>query len=133
MGKYRLHLEPVWEKTLSEDQKVQFDKLVQTLSLIENEWTSTEVTARKKRDGGFVATILLNNGYDKTLDVEKIVVEILDAGGERIVEGQFEPGLQVNAHSSQPWSFLFSKEMVFQSNPDLHTWQAKVKIDTNKG
>ena len=46
MGKYRLHLEPVWEKTLSEDQKVQFDKLVHSLTLIENEWTFTEVTAK---------------------------------------------------------------------------------------
>ncbi|MBS4204921.1 SLAP domain-containing protein [Lederbergia citrea] len=128
MEKYRIHYHPMWEKTLSESQKSTYEELVETVKPQDNELTVKVVYGTYKRNGGFVITVFLNNGFKHALTVEKARVSVSDGDGKIIASDNFEPNLYINARSFQPWSFVFSKESILQNNAELDSLQVTIKI-----
>ena len=112
MKKYQIHYHPVWDEALSTGQKASYEKLVAGLSFVEDQLTAVGTLGNYKKNGGFSATVLLNNGWCEAMDVNHLEVTILDGNKDVIAKESFEPHLHINAHSSQPWSFVFSEEMV---------------------
>ncbi|HEY4553961.1 MAG TPA: SLAP domain-containing protein [Bacillaceae bacterium] len=129
MTNYKLHLHPMWEKALSREQKMKYAEMANSKAIQPGTLTVTEILANFKENGGFVATILLNNGYNEPLNIQKTAFEVADAQGETIAKGRFEPNLDINPFSSQPWSFVFSKEMVFREGAGLAAYSVRIELE----
>lgn len=119
MKTYHLQFHPVWDKAMSADQKEYYDNLVSSLSIMENQLTTKTAIANYKENGGFVTTVLLNNGYLHSLNLDQVFVKVTNNENKLIAEGKFQPKLMIDAHCSQPWSFVFSKAMVKHNNSEL--------------
>ncbi|MEK3888138.1 SLAP domain-containing protein [Bacillus sp. FSL K6-3431] len=129
MHKYQLQFQSVWEQTMSDDQKKKFARIVSSLPFVENQLTTKSVIANYKENGGFVVTVLLNNGYPHSFEIHQAFVKVTNSDNVLIAEGRFKPGLTIDRHCSQPWSFVFSKEMVLHPNGALY--QVNVEVFTN--
>lgn len=128
MNTYQIQFQPVWEKTMTNVQKEKFTHIVSALPFVENELTTKSVIANYKNNGGFVVTVLLNNGYPHSLQINQANIKVWNAEDTLIAEGKFEPGLIIDTHCSQPWSFVFSKEMVLHTNDTLHQLNIIVEV-----
>ena len=128
MSYYQLQLHPVWEEKLPEEEILAYKKLAETQT-INNGITNTVVRATYKKNGGFSATLLINNGLNQQLALEDVKVTVLDAKSEVIADATFSPNLHIDAYHSQPWSFVFSKDTVQRYDADLQHWS--VQLHTN--
>ncbi len=79
LKQHQLDLEDAWKKTLSNKQKEQLLQLVDTLSIKKNEVSITGLLAKFKKSGGFVATVLLHNGFKQPIDIHEASLKIIDA------------------------------------------------------
>ena len=129
MKEHTLHLEASWNKTLSEKQKIQLQEVVQSLPNIINDITIVGLVGKYKKNGGFVATILLRNGFNETLKIVEASLEVSDTNNVIIARGQFRPQLHIKANAWQPWSFVFTEKMVINDEADLRTWSVQMKAD----
>lgn len=129
MKEHTLHLEASWNKTLSEKQKTQLKEFVQSLPNIINDFAIVGLLGKYKKNGGFVATILLRNGFNETLKIGEASLEVFDVNNTIIARGQFRPQLRIKANASQPWSFVFTEHMVINDEADLRTWSIQMKAD----
>lgn len=129
MKEHTLHLEASWNKTLSEKQKTQLQEVVQSLPTIINDFAIVGFVGKYKKNGGFVATILLRNGFNETLKIVEASLEVSDANNVIIARGLFRPQLHIKANASQPWSFVFTEKMVINDEADLGTWSVQMEVD----
>ncbi|MDQ0176971.1 SLAP domain-containing protein [Bacillus chungangensis] len=129
MKEHTLHLEASWNKTLSVKQKMQLKEVVQSLPTIINEFAVVGLLGKYKKNGGFVATILLRNGFNETLKIGEASIEVFDGNNTIIAKGQFHPQLRIKANASQPWSFVFTEQMIINDEADLRTWSIQMKAD----
>ncbi|CAM4125661.1 SLAP domain-containing protein [Lederbergia lenta] len=128
MNTYRIQFQSVWEKTMADDQKEKFTRIVSALPFTENQLTTKAVISNYKDNGGFVVTVLLNNGYPDSLHINQAYIKVTNSDDTLIAEGRFKPNLIINPHCSQPWSFVFSKEMVIHWNEALHQLNINVEV-----
>jgi|SRR5699024_2008902 len=126
--KHHLDLEKSWAKSIAPETKSALEKIVdEAPSLKPGEVNFMGINANLKDNGELAVTILIRNGMDKTINLEKIPLGIKDANGEEIARGSFTlNNFQVKANTSKPWSFIFPKNMVKQEEMDLSRWQAYV-------
>lgn len=124
--KHRLDLEESWEKALNEKAKKQLEKIVgQAAPLKKDEVNFLGFSARQKENGDLTISILIRNGSNKNISVQKVPLGIKDASDEEIARGSFTLNdLTVKANTSKPWTFVFPKSMVKTESPDLSRWVA---------
>lgn len=124
--KHRLDLEESWAKAITPATKTALKKIVdEAPTLKPGEVNFMGVNANLKDNGELAVTILIRNGMDKTINLEKIPLGIKDATGEEVARGAFTlDKFQVKANTSKPWSFIFPESMVTQEKIDLSRWQA---------
>ncbi|MCJ7842586.1 SLAP domain-containing protein [Lederbergia sp. NSJ-179] len=115
-----IHFHPVWEEQLTEKEKDKYIQKAKSLPITKDAFTVTPIMTKYKKNGGLVATVLLHNGFDNDLHVTKQWVRVLDRTHKTIAEETFTIPLHIQAMSSQPWSFVFSNNMVFQIDADLN-------------
>ncbi|GIN71941.1 hypothetical protein J14TS2_24160 [Bacillus sp. J14TS2] len=114
-----IHFHPVWDQQLTEKEKESYIQEAQTLVIPEESFTVSPIMTKYKRNGGLVATVFLHNGFPYPLHLHKLSVRITNQHKETIAQGDFSSSLEINPMSSQPWSFVFSKQMVNLTNADL--------------
>lgn len=114
-----IHFHPVWDQQLSEKEKETYIQKAQPLSIPEQAFTVSPIMTKYKRNGGLVATVFLHNGFPYPLRLHKLFVRIINQHNEAIAQGDFSSSLEISPMSSQPWSFVFSKQMVNLTNADL--------------
>ncbi|KAB7706604.1 accessory Sec system S-layer assembly protein [Bacillus aerolatus] len=126
---HKLDLADSWEESLPEVEKEKLQKIVEQLGAPgKNELNFTGLQAKTAEDGKFHITVLIRNGYDRNLNIEKLPLQVLDSRKEVIAEGQFNFGsLEIKANTTKPWSFIFQKELLKIEDPDLSTWSVQVK------
>ncbi|MBS4208262.1 SLAP domain-containing protein [Bacillus sp. FJAT-50079] len=126
---YNIDFHPVWEKKLTEEQKQQIIQSIDTVPFVQNQLTTNVLIAKFKKNGGFVTTVLLNNGYAHSLQLEQIIVNVMNDKNELLAEGSFNPQLMIEPHSSQPWSFVFAHDMVRNRILKLNQLHVEVVYD----
>ncbi|BDG45086.1 accessory Sec system S-layer assembly protein [Saccharococcus caldoxylosilyticus] len=128
--KHRLELEESWEKALPEEEK---EKLRQFVDQLEppkpGEVNFFGLQAKLTEEYGLHITVLIRNGSDRTIYLEQLPLQVEDAAGEVVARGGFVlDRLEVKANTTKPWTFIFPKELIQKSAPDLSKW----KISTVK-
>lgn len=125
---HALDLDASWEEALTADQKASLVDLVKNLPKLKpQELNLTGFKTSYSEDGNLAVSIFIRNGYSKQIELEKLPLEILDATGSSIVKGSFKLApLAVKANTTKPWTFIFPKETLQASNPDLSRWTARI-------
>lgn len=125
-SKHRLDLEKSWEKALNEEAKKRLEKIVERApTLKKDEVNFLGFNANYKDNGDLSVSVLIRNGSDKNITVQKVPLGVKDATNEEIARGSFTlDDLTVKANTSKPWTFIFPKSLVKKENPDLSRWVA---------
>ncbi|MBB4825615.1 SLAP domain-containing protein [Sporosarcina luteola] len=101
----KLHLHPVWERTLPEKGKAELTAALLTLPP-SHEFGAFPFLIKRKKNGGVVATVFLQNGTVYPVAFEQIEVQVYDKK-KKIAQHRFEESLVVPPYSAMPWSFVF--------------------------
>lgn len=126
---HQLELDASWEEQLPAEQKEELAKIVKTLpKLGETEVNFTGLQAKFANDGSLNVSIFIRNGHNKTINLEQLPLEIIDARGKQIAKGSFkmDPILTVQPNSTKPWTFIFPSSLVNPKGADLSRWTARV-------
>lgn len=123
--KHQLDLEESWEKSIADEAKKQLEKIVeQAQPLKPGEVNFMGLQAKKAENGDLAVTLLIRNGSDKNITLEKIPLGVKDASGEEIARGGFTlDHFTVKANTSKPWTFIFPASLIKKENIDLSKWQ----------
>ncbi|MGE7949218.1 accessory Sec system S-layer assembly protein [Lysinibacillus sp. NPDC093688] len=126
---HQLELDPSWEKQLPAAQIEELAKIVDTLpKLGETEVNFTGLQAKLADNGNLNVSIFIRNGHTKSINLEQLPLEIIDATGKQIANGSFnmDPVLTVQPNSTKPWTFVFPADLVDAKDADLSRWTARV-------
>jgi accessory Sec system S-layer assembly protein len=125
---HKLELDEKWEKTLPEEQKENLKKIVKKLGdPAKNELNFTGLSATTLENGNLTISLLIRNGYDRNVNIEKLPLQLIDATGELVAQGQFNVGdFEVKANTTKPWTFVFPASLIQKDNPDFSKWSVRV-------
>ncbi|AQU80140.1 accessory Sec system S-layer assembly protein [Planococcus faecalis] len=125
---HALDLDISWEEALSSEKKSVLRDLVQKLpKLNSQELNLTGFQTSFSEDGNLAVSVFIRNGYSKQIELENLPLEIIDATGSSVVKGSFKLApLTVKANTTKPWTFIFPKDTLQVSNPDLSRWTARI-------
>ncbi|MBP1913800.1 SLAP domain-containing protein [Lederbergia galactosidilyticus] len=116
-----VHFHPVWDQQLTKNEKIQYIQKADSICLPKGSFSVTPLLTKYKRNGGLVATVFLHNGFPHPLQLQRQIVKVTDDRNETIAQGIFSSLLKIDPMSSQPWSFVFSKQMMEREEADLTT------------
>lgn len=124
----QLELEESWIKALNDTQKNSLIELARNLPPLQpNEVNVQSVQLSQDNEGALRALLLIRNGSEQALTIEKLPLALHDATGEIVAQGLFELGsFTVNPHTSKPWLFIFPKESLLKQDPDLSRWKTSL-------
>ncbi|KRF65140.1 accessory Sec system S-layer assembly protein [Bacillus sp. Soil768D1] len=122
---HALDLAPIWIEQLSEAQRENLQRLVAGLPKInQGEVNFMGLEATLKENNQLAVTVLVRNGSDKQIKIEKLPLIVEDADGDQVCQGGFSlEDFEVKANTSKPWTFIFPGELVTKKNPDLTSWK----------
>ena len=124
-----LDLHDSWKEQLPKEQQDKLAEIVQSLPTLGNtEVNFTGLQLREGEDGSLHTSIFIRNGNDKSINLEQLPLEILDANGKQIAKGSFklDPILTVQGNATRPWTFIFPPNLVDTEGADLSRWVARV-------
>lgn len=126
---HQLDLDESWKKQLPKEQQEAMANIVKDLpKLGKNEVNFTGLQIRLNDDKSLHVSIFIRNGNDKTINLEQLPLEIIDANNKQVAKGSFkmDPVLTVQPNSTKPWTFIFPAELVDAENADFSRWTARV-------
>jgi accessory Sec system S-layer assembly protein len=125
--KHKLDLAESWEKSLPEQERKNLEQYVEKLEPPkEGEVNFLGLQANLSDQGDLHVTILIRNGHNKNINIEKLPLEVTDATKEVVAKGGFSlDQLEIKANTSKPWTFIFPKNMVLKDSIDLSVWSAR--------
>lgn len=126
---HQLELDETWKKQLPKEQQEKLAEIIKGLpKLGKTEVNFTGLQVRLNDDQSLHASIFIRNGNDKSINLEQLPLEIIDANGKRVAKGSFkmDPVLTVQPNSTKPWTFIFPAELVEAEEADLSRWTARV-------
>ncbi|SER70104.1 accessory Sec system S-layer assembly protein [Gracilibacillus ureilyticus] len=128
--KHQLDLEESWKQSLAQESIEQLEKIVSSAKPLKpGEVNFMGIEAKFLDDNQLSVTILIRNGAERDLNIEKLPIMITDASGEVIAKGGFQfDKLTIKANTSKPWRFIFPSSLILKEkeNIDLSKWQAQV-------
>ncbi|MGE7121279.1 accessory Sec system S-layer assembly protein [Peribacillus sp. NPDC046944] len=122
---HALDLAPTWREQLSDAQQKNLQKLVAGLpKLNQGEVNFMGLEATFKENDQLAVTVLIRNGSEKQIKIEKLPLIVEDADGDQVCQGGFSlDNFEVKSNTSKPWTFIFPGELVKKKNPDLSRWK----------
>ncbi|OLN24063.1 accessory Sec system S-layer assembly protein [Domibacillus antri] len=125
---HKLELDPKWEESLPAEEKEKLKKIVEQLGDPQkDELNFTGLSANALENGNLTVALLIRNGYERNINIEKLPLQLIDAAGDTVAEGQFNIGqLEVRANTTKPWTFVFPASLIQKENADLSKWSVKV-------
>ncbi|EIT86904.1 hypothetical protein A374_01574 [Fictibacillus macauensis ZFHKF-1] len=123
---HELSLHDSWETTLQPEEKVRLQNIVTSLPpLSAGEVNFMGIEAQQQDDGALAIMLLIRNGSEKDIAVERLPLCIEDASGSIIAQGTFTlDDFTVRANTSKPWTFHFPASLLETNTPDLSVWKA---------
>lgn len=125
---HKLELEPAWEESLTNEQKESLEQVLETLPKLKpREVNISGFQVKTQEDGSIATSVFIRNGHSTQINIEKLPLELLDAGGNLVAQGTFNLApLSVKANTTKPWTFIFPKELIQIEEPDLSRWIVRV-------
>lgn len=126
---HQLDLDETWKQQLPQEQQEILAKIVKDMpKLGKTEVNFTGLQVKLQEDHSLHTSIFIRNGNEKSINLEQLPLEIIDANGKQIAKGSFKlnPPLTVQPNSTKPWTFIFPAELVDAENADLSRWTARV-------
>ena len=122
---HSLDLAPTWKEQLSDAQRINLQQFVAGLpKLNQGEVNFMGIEATFKESDEFAVTVLIRNGSDKQIKIEKLPLVVEDANGDQVCQGGFTlDNFEVKSNTSKPWTFIFPGKLVKKKNPDLSRWK----------
>ncbi|MFD1031239.1 accessory Sec system S-layer assembly protein [Metaplanococcus flavidus] len=126
--KHSLDMDTEWKEKLSLDDQQHLTKLVESLPPLKpEELNITGFQAKLTDEETLVVSILIRNGSDKNVQLNKVPLEIRDANEATVAKGVFElTNFTVKSNTTKPWTFIFPKETVLIAQPDMSKWKALI-------
>jgi accessory Sec system S-layer assembly protein len=126
--KHQLDLEKSWNESLSETDKEKLVNLVEKIDAPKpGEVNFMGLSAGRNENGDLRVTLLIRNGSEKNVNLEKLPLEVEDATGEIVARGGFTfDDFTVKANTSKPWTFIFPKSLLTKEDMDLSKWKVKL-------
>ncbi len=126
--KHKLDLDPKWEESLPASEKEKLEDLVEKLgSPQKDELNFTGLNAQFLENGNLNISLLIRNGYEQNVNIEKLPLKLIDAAGDTVAEGQFNVGnLEIRTNTTKPWTFIFPASLIKKEKPDLSKWSVHV-------
>lgn len=126
--KHKLDLDPKWEESLPASEKEKLEELVEKLGAPQkDELNFTGLSAHFLDNGNLNISLLIRNGYERNVNIEKLPLKLIDAASDTVAEGQFNVGnLEVRANTTKPWTFIFPASLMKKEQPDLSKWSVLV-------
>ena len=119
--------EKTWEATLSDQQKEAFVHQYETKRSVREEFTATPILVKRKRNGGIVATVFLQNNRAELLSIRETTACVVNEHGEIVAQGNFSLDLDIPAFSATPWSFVFLPTYVSSIEEPNEKWKIFIK------
>ncbi|OMP66706.1 accessory Sec system S-layer assembly protein [Domibacillus epiphyticus] len=125
---HMLELDPKWEKSLPEEEKEKLEKIVEQLGAPQkDELNFTGLSATMLENGNLTVALFIRNGYKRNVNIEQLPLQLIDASGDTVAEGQFHVGqLEIRANTTKPWTFVFPASLILKENPDLTKWSVRL-------
>ncbi|AXH99957.1 SLAP domain-containing protein [Sporosarcina sp. PTS2304] len=123
----QLVFEKTWDATLSEQQKLAFIQQYATKEPIIDEFTASPILIKRKRHGGIVATVFLQNNRSTHLAIRDTNVYVVNELGEVIAQETFSLSLDIPPYAATPWSFVFLPGQVLVNSEPTDEWKVEVK------
>ncbi|MFY0543136.1 accessory Sec system S-layer assembly protein [Brevibacillus sp. H7] len=123
----QLELEESWIKALTDEQKNHLIELAKRLPPLQQGEVNIQSVSISRTEDGLRALLLIRNGSNQSLSLERLPLALYDATGDKVAEGVFElGGLTVNANTSKPWLFIYPQESIIKQEPDFTRWKVSV-------
>ncbi|ARD47717.1 hypothetical protein SporoP37_05900 [Sporosarcina sp. P37] len=119
--------EKTWEATLSDQQKQAFIHQFELKKSVGAEVTITPILLKRKRNGGLVATVFLQNNRPDVLSLRETAVHVLNEREELAAEENFSLNLDIPAFTATPWSFVFLPAYVETTEEPNDGWKVIMK------
>lgn len=128
MVPHSLELDAAWEKELGEEQKKALAEIVEGLPKLKpREINISGFQIKEDDNGGISASVFIRNGHSKTVNLEQLPLELIDATNDLIATGSFKLNpLSVSANTTKPWTFTYPKELIQKESPDFSRWTIRV-------
>ncbi|PIC81938.1 SLAP domain-containing protein [Sporosarcina sp. P1] len=123
----QIMFEETWEATLSDQQKQAFIYQYETKRSVHDEFTATPILLKRKRNGGLVATVFLQNNRDELLSIREATVYVVNERGETAAEETFSLFLDIPSFTATPWSFVFLPTCVDSTEEPTDGWKVFIK------
>ncbi len=124
---HRLDLDQNWDDSLPQEEKDKLEKVVEGLpELKPREFNLMGIQAKFMENGELATTILFRNGNPKSVQVQQLPLEVIDANQEVVARGSFIlDQFEVKANTTKPWTFIFPADMITNTQPDLSKWAVR--------
>lgn len=119
--------EKTWEATLSDQQKEAFVQQYETKRSVHEEFTVTPILVKRKRNGGLVATVFLQNNRAELLSIRETTACVVNEHGEIVAQGNFSLVVDIPAFAATPWSFVFLPTYVSTMEEPTDKWKVFIK------
>lgn len=128
MVPHALELDAAWEEGLADDQKKSLAEVVEGLPKLKpREINISGFQIKVEDDGNISASVFIRNGHSKSVNIEQLPLELLDAEGDLVATGSFKLNpLSVSANTTKPWTFTYPKELIQKESPDFSRWTVRV-------
>ncbi|PIC64530.1 hypothetical protein CSV79_06110 [Sporosarcina sp. P13] len=123
----QLVFEKTWEATLSKQQKLAFIQQYATKEPLNDEFTVSPILIKRKRNGGVVATVFLQNNRSTELAIRDTDVYVVNEFGDIIAQETFSLSLDIPPYAATPWSFVFLPGQVVSDEEPTDEWRVEVK------
>lgn len=119
--------EKTWDATLSDQQKQAFIHQYRTKRSVHDEFKATPILMKRKRNGGLVATVFLQNNRAELLSLREVTVSVVDEQDQLVATENFTLSLDIPAFAATPWSFVFMPSYVNLIKEPTDAWQVLVQ------
>lgn len=128
-----LDLEESWKASLSEEQLVHLENIVNNLPpLKEGEVNFMGLEANIVEGKGLAATLLIRNASNRSIFIENLPLVFEDASGEIVAQAGFPlNNLEIKSQTCKPWTFVFPESAITKDNLDLSKWKTYVPQSAN--
>ncbi|MBB6450386.1 accessory Sec system S-layer assembly protein [Geomicrobium halophilum] len=122
---HTLDIEDHWQKKLQSENINHLHSLIARLEKPKaGEVNFSGLKASVKETGDVQVIILIRNGSNKTVHLEKFPLALEDANGDVLARAFFSPKqLTVKANTSKPWAFIFPKHILKKNQIHLNKWR----------
>lgn len=118
---------------VSVKNKEKYTKFLESLPLLRKGQVSISTyDVYKMREGGIAVTIVIRNGSNKTINVEKLPVTIIDAEGEMTASGMFYlKDVSISPYKAKIYNFNFEENEINKADADLSEWKVNFTMQNN--